>query len=107
MGEGGEGEEFLSFTSLPFSLPFSPFSPETPDTQAIIYHIAIVKYLSQDLAECPWGGANFHYLMIDSMYKTLKYFLQKLISIIKKSHQIKCYGQCSNFQSKQRMNKQI
>ena len=38
MGEGGGGEEkgrFLSFTSLPFSLPFFPFSPETPDTQAI------------------------------------------------------------------------
>ena len=37
MGEGGGGEEkgkFLSFTSLPFSLPFFPFSPETPDTQA-------------------------------------------------------------------------
>ena len=36
-GEGGGGEEkgkFLSFTSLPFSLPFFPFSPETPDTQA-------------------------------------------------------------------------
>ena len=41
MGEGGGGEEkggkeFLSFTSLPFSLPFFPFSPETPDTQAMI-----------------------------------------------------------------------
>ena len=40
MGEGGGGEEkggkeFLSFTSLPFSLPFFPLSPETPDTQAI------------------------------------------------------------------------
>ena len=43
MGEGGGGEEkgrkgrerFLSFTSLPFSLPFFPFSPETPDTQAM------------------------------------------------------------------------
>ena len=37
MGEGGGGEEkgrFLSFTSLPFSLPFFLFSPETPDTQA-------------------------------------------------------------------------
>ena len=37
MGDGGGGEEkgrFLSFTSLPFSLPFFPFSPETPDTQA-------------------------------------------------------------------------
>ena len=37
MGEGGGGEEkFLSFTSLPFSLPFFPFSPETPDTQATL-----------------------------------------------------------------------
>ena len=39
MGEGGGGEEkgrFLSFTSLPFSLPFFPFSPETPDTQAMM-----------------------------------------------------------------------
>ena len=38
MGEGGGGEEkgrFLSFSSLPFSLPSFPFSPETPDTQAI------------------------------------------------------------------------
>ena len=39
MGDGGGGEEkgrpaFLSFTSLPFSLPFFPFSPETSDTQA-------------------------------------------------------------------------
>ena len=35
MGEGGGGEEkFLSFASLPFSLPSFPFSPETPDTQA-------------------------------------------------------------------------
>ena len=35
-GGGGRGrrERFLSFTSLPFSLPFLPFSPETPDTQA-------------------------------------------------------------------------
>ena len=31
----GEGGRFLSFTSLPFSLPSLPFSPETPDTQAI------------------------------------------------------------------------
>ena len=40
MGEGGGGEEkerFLSFTSLPFSLPFFPFSPETPDTQATVF----------------------------------------------------------------------
>ena len=37
MGEGRGGEEkFLSFTSLPFSLPFFPFSPETPDTQATL-----------------------------------------------------------------------
>ena len=34
MGEGGGEEEFLSFSSLPFSLPSFPFSPETPDTQA-------------------------------------------------------------------------
>ena len=34
MGEG-EGGRFLSFSSLPFSLPSFPFSPETPDTQAI------------------------------------------------------------------------
>ena len=38
MGERGGGEEkgrpFLSFSSLPFSLPSFPFSPETPDTQA-------------------------------------------------------------------------
>ena len=35
MGEGGGGRrEFLSFSSLPFSLPSFPFSPETPDTQA-------------------------------------------------------------------------
>ena len=37
MRGGGGGEEkgsFLSFSSLPFSLPSSPFSPETPDTQA-------------------------------------------------------------------------
>ena len=36
-GGGGRGRrerKFLSFTSLPFSLPFFPFSPETPDTQA-------------------------------------------------------------------------
>ena len=43
MGEGGGGEEkerkFLSFTSLPFSLPFFPFSPETPDTQATKVHL--------------------------------------------------------------------
>ena len=42
MGEGGGGEEkgrFLSFTSLPFSLPFFPFSPETPDTQARLSEI--------------------------------------------------------------------
>ena len=52
MGEGGGGEEkgrFLSFTSLPFSLPFFPFSPETPDTQAIHYlnncHIQISSSL--------------------------------------------------------------
>ena len=32
MGEGGGGEEFLSFSSLSFSL--FPFPPETPDTQA-------------------------------------------------------------------------
>ena len=38
MGEGRGGEEkFLSFTSLPFSLPFFPFSPETPDTQAMVF----------------------------------------------------------------------
>ena len=37
MGEGGGGtRKFLSFTSLPFSLPSFPFSPETPDTQARI-----------------------------------------------------------------------
>ena len=36
MGEGGGGEEFLSFSSLPFSLPSFPFSPETPDTQAMV-----------------------------------------------------------------------
>ena len=34
MGEGGGEEEFLSFSSLPFSLPSFPFSPEKPDTQA-------------------------------------------------------------------------
>ena len=37
MGEGGGGKEkgrFLSFSSLPFSLPSFLFSPETPDTQA-------------------------------------------------------------------------
>ena len=35
MGEGGGGiKEFLSFSSLPFSLASSPFPPETPDTQA-------------------------------------------------------------------------
>ena len=38
-GGGGEGEKrkgkFLSFSSLPFSLPSFPLSPETPDTQAI------------------------------------------------------------------------
>ena len=28
--------KFLSFSSLPFSLPSFPFSPETPDTQAIL-----------------------------------------------------------------------
>ena len=33
MGEG-EGEKFLSFSSLPFSVPSFPFSPQTPDTQA-------------------------------------------------------------------------
>ena len=33
MGEG-EKRKFLSFSSLPFSLPSFPFSPETPDTQA-------------------------------------------------------------------------
>ena len=43
MGEGGRGRrerKFLSFTSLPFSLPFFPFSPETPDTQAKLAVIA-------------------------------------------------------------------
>ena len=30
--------KFLSFTSLPFSLPFFPFSPETPDTQDTYHH---------------------------------------------------------------------
>ena len=48
MGEGGGGEEkgkFLSFTSLPFSLPFFPFSPETPDTQAMT-HLARRKLIS-------------------------------------------------------------
>ena len=37
MGEGGGGRrerKFLSFSSLPFSLPSFPFSPETSDTQA-------------------------------------------------------------------------
>ena len=37
MGKGGGGRrerKFLSFSSLPFSLPSFPFSPETPDTQA-------------------------------------------------------------------------
>ena len=35
-GGGGRGrrERFVSFASLPFSLPSFPFSPETPDTQA-------------------------------------------------------------------------
>ena len=39
-GGGGRGRRerkkgrFLSFTALPFSLPFFLFSPETPDTQA-------------------------------------------------------------------------
>ena len=39
-GGGGRGrrERFLSFTSLPFSLPFFPFSPETPDTQAMSHY---------------------------------------------------------------------
>ena len=47
MGEGGGGEErkFLSFTSLPFSLPFFPFSPETPDTQASIPRISLPRLL--------------------------------------------------------------
>ena len=39
MGDGGGGEEFLSFSSLPFSLPYFPFCPETPDTQANEYAI--------------------------------------------------------------------
>ena len=41
MGEGGGGEEkakdFLSFSSLLFSLPSFPFPPETPDTQAKLF----------------------------------------------------------------------
>ena len=41
--DGGGGRRrrernFLSFTSLPNSLPFFPFSPETPDTQATYHH---------------------------------------------------------------------
>ena len=54
MGEGGGGEEkglglglglgFLSFTYLPFSLPFFPFSPETPDTQAMYLQMGSAKY---------------------------------------------------------------
>ena len=39
MGDGGVGEEFLSFSSLPFSLPYFPFCPETPDTRANEYAI--------------------------------------------------------------------
>ena len=35
MGEGEKRKKFLSFSSLPFSLPSFPFSPETSDTQAI------------------------------------------------------------------------
>ena len=55
MGEGEGGEEkgrkgrFLSFSSLPFSLPSFSFSPETPDTQAtsaaVIGIIICMKYL--------------------------------------------------------------
>ena len=40
-GGGGRSRRernFLSFTSLPNSLPFFPFSPETPDTQATYHH---------------------------------------------------------------------
>ena len=49
MGDGGGGEEkerFLSFSSLPFSLPSFPFFPETPNTQAkpIRARGIIVKY---------------------------------------------------------------
>ena len=50
MGEGGGGEEkFLSFTSLPFSLPFFPFSPETPDTQAK-HSLGTNRHVQMDLA---------------------------------------------------------
>ena len=53
MGEGGGEEEkgraFLSFSSLPFSLPSFPFSPETPDTQARFAEMAH-DYVGADLA---------------------------------------------------------
>ena len=59
MGEGGGGEEkgrFLSFTSLPFSLPFFPFSPETPDTQAKEQHIL----LTDNTQSGGSGSVNFY-----------------------------------------------
>ena len=55
MGEGGGGKEkgraflsgFLSFSSLPFTLPSFPFSPETPDTQANEKYILKTTAFSQ------------------------------------------------------------
>ena len=35
MGDGGGGEEFLSFSSPHFSPPSFPFSPDTQASQAI------------------------------------------------------------------------
>ena len=50
-GGGGRGrrERFLSFTSLPFSLPFFHFSPETPDTQARLPFTCASYLLSESL----------------------------------------------------------
>ena len=58
-GEGGRGRRerkaFLSFTSLPFSLPFFPFSPETPDTQAIV---ALVSDIIIHIRDKRWFWLN-------------------------------------------------
>ena len=52
MGEGGGRRErkFLSFSSLPFSLPSSPFPPETSDTQACIVAMCCALYTGRLLS---------------------------------------------------------
>ena len=99
MGEGGGGEEkgrFLSFTSLPFSLPFFPFSPETPDTQA---RLSLTKMpTSGDLKSTPHPrmSTQLPSRFPNQLTQPEWEWLRTLYEVLHELHTIKIHNHCFN-----------